>query len=147
MTDIASITLWHRRARPQPTDKDFNIQLGCHIEEFAEMLDAITGDDTKTANALSQLKYAAVRVADGLKDGTYMVFDDDRVALLDSLCDQVVTAIGTAYCAHMDIDQGVSIVNTSNWSKFDDQGQPLRDENGKIKKGPRYSQPHLDECV
>jgi hypothetical protein len=47
----------------------------------------------------------------------------------------------------MDIDKGLDIVSTSNWSKFDEQGQPIFDANGKIKKGPRYVPPHLDECV
>lgn len=35
---IESIELWHKRARPEPTDKDFNVQLGCHLEEVVEML-------------------------------------------------------------------------------------------------------------
>jgi hypothetical protein len=34
-------------------------------------------------------------------------------------------------------------VNGSNWSKFNDDGQPIFDENGKIAKGPRYERPDL----
>jgi len=38
---VDSIEMWHKRARPNPTDKDFNVQLGCHFEEIVEMLDAL----------------------------------------------------------------------------------------------------------
>jgi predicted HAD superfamily Cof-like phosphohydrolase len=147
MTDIASITLWHKRARPQPTDKDFNTQLGCHIEEFLEMLEAVPGVDQVTMNAMSQLKLAAHRMADGLKSGRYSVWDRDRTGLCDAMADQIVTAVGVMYCAKMDAEKATAIVNTSNWSKFDENGQPIRDDNGKIKKGPNYVPPHLDECV
>ena len=149
MTDVASITLWHRRARPKPTDRDFQVQLGCHLEEVAEMLDAMEGDDAETRNTMRVARMYVNQLADKLKsgDGSVHVPKHLRKDFLDSLCDQIVTAIGTAYCEHMDIDRGMAIVSTSNWSKFDEQGQPLRDNNGKITKGPNYTPPHLDDCV
>ena len=41
-----------------------------------------------------------------------------------------------------DVVGGLDEVNRSNYSKFVD-GQPLFDENRKIKKGPQYSRPDL----
>jgi len=34
-------------------------------------------------------------------------------------------------------------VNHSNWSKFDTDGKPLYDKNGKVLKGPNYAPPDL----
>ena len=56
----------------------------------------------------------------------------------------VVTGIGAAHCAGMKGAVACDRVNTSNWSKFDHNGHPIRDANGKIKKGPNYQPPVLD---
>lgn len=147
MTDTSMITLWHKRARPNPTEQHFDVQLGCHIEEFVEMLDAMEGADPLTRNRVAAARQMLAMLSDGLKDGTYEMEVTDRVGFLDSLCDQIVTSVGVAHCAGMNIDKGLGIVNSSNWSKFDEQGQPIFDANGKVKKGSRYTPPHLDECV
>ena len=147
MTDTSMITLWHKRARPHPTEVDADVQIGCHLEEVVEMLDAMEGADPLTRNRIAVARQALAMLADGLKSKSYEVEIIKRKEVLDSLCDQVVTSVGVAHCLGMDIDKGLDIVNTSNWSKFDENGNPIFDANGKIKKGPRYTPPHLDECV
>jgi drug/metabolite transporter (DMT)-like permease len=54
-----------------------------------------------------------------------------------------VTGIGSAYCAGMKAADACERVNTSNWSKFDVDGNPIFNENGKISKGPNYTPPDL----
>lgn len=146
MTDTSMITLWHKRARPHPTEIDADVQIGCHLEEVVEMLDAMEGADPLTRNRIAVARQALAMLAEGLKAKSYEVEIIDRVAMLDALCDQVVTSVGVAHCLHMDIDKGLDIVSTSNWSKMVD-GKFLRDANGKIKKPPSYVPPYLDECV
>ena len=138
---IDNITLWHKRARPEPTEKDFDVQLGCHIEEFVEMMDALSiyFDDVPVAKALDTLE----NLADGLKAGVLTVSSTDRGELLDALADQIVTAVGVGHCARMDMVAAVQEVNDSNWSKFNYKGFPEFDENGKIKKGEHYRKPNL----
>jgi len=136
---IDNITLWHKRARPEPTEKDFDVQLGCHIEEFIEMLDSLTIRVEGLGKAIDALE----DVANGLKDGTLTVSSVDRGELLDSLADQIVTAVGVGHCAKMDMNAAVQEVNDSNWSKFNYKGFPEFDDNGKIKKGERYRKPNL----
>lgn len=135
---------WHAIARPDPTDEDFNIQLGCHLEEVVEMLDeasfAFLSDD--------EVDYAAMvagleALATGLKKGTIEARIDNRKAFLDALGDQVVTVVGVGYCAHMAMPPAVDEINRSNFSKFVN-GVPLRDANGKIAKGPNYTPPNLE---
>jgi hypothetical protein len=64
--------------------------------------------------------------------------------LLDSAADQIVTSVGVGHCAHTNIVKAVDVVNGSNWSKFDKDGQPIFDQNGKILKGPDYKAPDLE---
>ena len=137
---IDNITLWHKRARPEPTEKDFNVQLGCHLEEFVEMLDSLT---IRGFPAFDKAIDAIEEISERLKAGTLTVSTVDRVNLLDSLADQIVTAVGVGVCAKMDMDAAVEEVNRSNWSKFNYKGFPEFDENGKIKKGEHYRKPNL----
>lgn len=146
MTDIASINLWHKRARPEPTERDFNVQLGCHFEEIAEMLNTLSGVNAITTNKISTVAFTVSSLAEGLKTGTYEAWIVNRKEFLDACCDQIVTSVGTAYCAKTDVVKGMDIVQASNWSKTVN-GEFQRDDNGKITKPSTYTPPHLDECV
>ena len=139
-----AIELWHKRARPEPTAADFNVQLGCHFEEIQEMGCTIEGGDIIMIKLLDDLDSVVSRIADRLKKGLSTVEIVNRNEFLDSIADQVVTGIGAAYCAGMKGAAACDRVNTSNWSKFDEDGQPIRDADGKITKGPNYQQPVLD---
>lgn len=137
---IESINLWHSRARPTPDAAQFNVQLGCHLEEIVEMLEALhfthhtfgtsAGGDMPLLTLLSEM-------SDEMKAGRLVATVVDRKEFLDAIADQVVTGVGAAYCAGMDAPEAVRRVDSSNWSKFVD-GQPVFDENGKITKGPYY---------
>jgi hypothetical protein len=139
-----AIELWHKRARPEPTDKDFNVQLGCHFEEIQEMACTLEGVDVIMIKLLDELDSVTSQISSRLKKGLSAVEIIDRKEFLDSIADQVVTGIGAAYCADMKGADACDRVNTSNWSKFDHNGQPIRDANGKITKGPNYQPPVLD---
>ena len=70
----------------------------------------------------------------------------DKVALLDSLCDQVVTATGIAYFNGFKFDEALTNVNQSNWSKFINN-KPICNEHGKIMKGANYKAPELEPFI
>jgi hypothetical protein len=54
---IDNITLWHKRARPEPTVRDLDVQIGCHIEEFIEMMDSLNiNANSDLARALDDLE-------------------------------------------------------------------------------------------
>ena len=149
---IDSIELWHKRARPNPSEKDFSVQLGCHMEEFVEMIAALrfshkNGTGVEMPGKNSMLYQQVKDFADGLKAGRITADIADRKELVDAMADQVVTAVGVAHTANMKGARAVDIVNTSNWSKFSPEGQPYFDQNGKILKGPNYVPPALEDCV
>lgn len=136
---IDSIELWHRRGRPDPTPRELDIQLGCHIEEFVEMLACVQFNNTWT-----NMRYELTLLADRLKSGQESAVIHDRKEMLDSLADQIVTAVGVGHCAGMKMSDAVDAVNKSNWSKYNDDGEPIFNEHGKIAKGPKYRPPVLN---
>jgi predicted HAD superfamily Cof-like phosphohydrolase len=149
---IESIALWHNRARPNPTDENFNVQLGCHLEEVVEMIEALrftykNGTGVEMPGKNSMLYQQVKDFADGLKAGRITAQIADRKGLVDSVADQIVTGVGVGHCANMQVVKAVDIVNTSNWSKFSPEGEPYFDQNGKILKGPNYVPPALESCV
>ena len=147
MTDtLKSITEWHQLARPKPDHYALTVQLGCHVEEFVEMLDALDAEkhllEESTMHDLRSL-------ARHLKERMAIVAplnEASKIELLDSLADQVVTAAGVAHCAGMDFQGGLAEVNRSNWSKFEN-GQPVFQPGGKIAKGQFYTPPDLKDFV
>ena len=137
-----SITEWFKQAVPNPTVRNTTCQIGCHLEELHEMLDTLKCDDPKW----EALKALVFSVSVNLKVGTSQAGCIDLEGLLDSLCDQVVTATGIAYMSGSNFDDALAEVNRSNWSKFVD-GKAVFDENGKIKKGPDYSRPAISQYI
>lgn len=136
---------WFEEAVQHPTFKNFNVQLGCHIEEFLEMLDAIevTADGTSTVPYdWAALRGSAKHVADALKSGELRINNFDPFELLDGLVDQRVTAMGIMHMVGYDAEGATKEVDDSNFSKFVD-GKAVFNENGKIAKGPSYFKPNL----
>lgn len=135
---------WFEQAIPEPTREQACIQLGCHFEEVAEML-AVTGD----SNAMEELD----RIANCYKEtnehylnSVELTQPEHKQELLDSLADQIVTAVGVAHMMGFDILGALEEVNRSNFSKFED-GKPVFDANGKMTKGKNYVKPNLERFV
>jgi predicted HAD superfamily Cof-like phosphohydrolase len=66
---------------------------------------------------------------------------------LKELADLVFTAAQFAAARGWDLDEALRRVTESNFSKLDDNGQPLFREDGKILKGPNYQPPDLTDLV
>lgn len=130
---IKSIANWFTEAVPTPTDKNKAVQLGCHLEEVAEMLTAF--GMVVPSNIVDYWGHELK--TDGVPPATV-----DRKELLDALADQIVTAVGVAHMFGLDIQGALAEVNRSNYSKFVD-GKPVFDANGKIAKPATYSKPDL----
>jgi hypothetical protein len=142
---LEAINTWHQRARPEPTLVHFGTQLGCHIEEFIEMLDSLSFHATDEQRQMMGVAHSVLGlVSRDLKSGAMTVRVENRKELLDAMADQIVTAVGVGHCAQVDILEACKRVNDSNWTKYDDQGQPIFKEGGKIAKGPNYVEPDLE---
>ncbi|QXV72236.1 hypothetical protein Acf1_00039 [Acidovorax phage ACF1] len=136
---INSIKNWFEQAVPNPTDKNRAVQIGCHYEEMSEMASAL--GNRLTAKNLESMGRGYKTACSGNR------FPEiDRKELLDSLCDQIVTAVGVGHMFDLDVETALAEVNRSNWSKFVD-GKPVFDANGKIAKPDTYSPPDLTPFV
>lgn len=134
---VKSIANWFAQAVPEPTDRNRMVQLGVCLEEVSEVLAACgLGVGSRTVEHL----------ANGLKAGLMEIKEVDRIALLDGLCDVVVTAIGVAHMYGFDFVGALAEVDRANWSKFVD-GKPLFTSQGKIAKSVHYTPPALDDFV
>lgn len=141
---------WFKEAVPEPTEKNKSVQMGVHIEEFLEGIEALTPitdmGELVQASACNTVK----RLADNLKanSGDLVVLDteDEREQMLDALADQIVTAVGTAYMHGLDIVGALNEVNRSNFSKFED-GKAVFQESGKLGKGRDYTPPDLKPFI
>jgi hypothetical protein len=141
---IENTVNWFKAAVPEPTEKNFQVQLGVHFEEIAEMLNnnifANCPEADRALEAVSEL-------ANLLKKADRQIIplpqgNMQRTDLLDALCDQVVTGVGVAHFAKMDVAGGLKEVSRSNWSKFIED-KPVFLPNGKIGKGQYYTPPCL----
>ena len=145
---VTQIENWFKTARPETTLKDFATQLGVHFEEVAEMLETLSFSSEVAREFALDLRMNIEKFATSLKNGTFVpnISEDNREDYADSLADQIVTAIGCLVAAEMNASGIVQEVADSNDSKFVN-GKPLKDENGKITKGPSYWKPNLSKFV
>lgn len=141
MTD-AHIKQWFELAVPTPTDKNRAVQIGVHFEEFDEMLGALS----VSPEGREQIQLRATTLKTNKTISMDALTRAEKIELLDSLCDQIVTAIGVAHMFGMNITGALAEVNASNWSKFV-EGKPIFNEHGKIAKGPSYRKPDLARFV
>ena len=144
METIREIKGWFEKAVPEPTMENCSVQLGCHFEEVAEMADALGFTVPHTPQVLAEMFK--------IKNPLHMyrieyLTVEQKTDLLDALCDQIVTAVGVAHMFGFDIEAALREVNRSNWSKFDEEGNPIFDRKGKIKKGEGYTPPELEAFV
>lgn len=147
---IASIARWFTRVKPNPTVSDINTQMGVHFEEVAEMCQVLQGNDQESEQLLRNAQQSLEALGDHLKrsESAVRVPGADRAEFLDAICDQIVTAVGSAHFLGMDVTAGVFEVERSNYSKFDPAtGAPSFDSNGKLMKGESFSPPNLELFV
>ena len=144
---IQSIDRWFEKAHGEARLKKRTVQLGVHFEEVREMLEALRSKDPTAEQLMQEAGAALDNLACFLKknSATVVIQADDNL-LLDSLCDQIVTAVGVGYDFGYNTPKAIVEVNRSNYSKFVN-GQPVFDENGKVKKGPDYTPPNLTNYI
>lgn len=142
--EIKSIKKWFELAKPNPSIEDVCVQIGCGYEETAERSKALWN---------IKLKYEIEKVADSYKRQDEVAIAsvegmtrEEKIELLDSMCDEIVTRIGEAYMLGFDIEGALNEVNNSNYSKFED-GKPVFNEQGKIAKGKDYFSPKLEKFI
>ncbi len=132
MDELTITQEWFEKAVPNPTNTNLSIQIGCFFEEVSEVADALstaTKDTSELAKAYKQGEIVKPNVRE----------------LLDGLADTIVTAVGVCHMLGVDASVLLNRINTSNYSKFEDDEPVFK--NGKISKGKHYREPFIDDLV
>lgn len=148
VTNFDRVSNWLATAGKEKTPANLATQVGVHLEEVSELLEAITITSPTGAmsNVTIEAKMLLEMIGDGLKKGHFGVEIYDREAVLDALCDADVTGNGIAYLAGFDKNGADKEVLNSNDSKFEN-GKAVILEGGKIGKGAQYFAPDLSKFV
>lgn len=76
----------------------------------------------------------------------YPEHEESKVLCLKELADLVYVCFQYAAAAGWELDEALDRVHESNLSKLV-EGKPLKNEDGKVLKGPNYQPPILEDLV
>lgn len=144
---LNQIYRWFTKAVPAPTPQNQSVQVGVHLEEVAEMLEALHNafHDPSISVAFNAVEALAGKFKSNSMGWEEHVDAINRTELLDSMADQVVTAVGVFHMMDFDL-RGLNEVARSNDSKFEN-GKPVFNDDGKIIKGENYFPPNLTPYI
>ena len=103
-------------------------------------------DGIRLQQSLISEEYAEFNQAASLAKQSYFN-EKSREEMLKELADLLYVCYQMAAYMNWDIDEAFKRVHESNMSKLDDNGEPVRRDDGKILKGPNYRLPDLSDLV
>ena len=83
---------------------------------------------------------------DELREAIYTK-EGTLVDVADALTDLLVVIYGAGHAFGIDLDDCFKEVHRSNMSKLGEDGKPMYREDGKVLKGPNFSEPDLKGIV
>ena len=122
-----------------PDDRTVRLRLALLLEEFHELAEATCQSPNAAQQAFLNTLEAAREQLEGLSH-----FDVDLVGVADALTDINYVTYGAGHTFGIDLNATCEEVHRSNMSKLGADGKPVKDERGKVLKGPDYSPPSLE---
>lgn len=119
-----------------------NIKVKNFMEAFGQEVKNRTElPDDKTVNLRIEL------IAEELEELWDACEQKDLVEIADALTDILYVTYGDGHAFGIDLDKCFEEVQRSNMSKLGEDGKPIYREDGKIMKGPNYSEPDLKSVL
>lgn len=148
MTNFDRTAAWLAACGKTPGVENASVQIGCHLEEFVELLRCLRLDSDGGQLVVDRTVVDLEWLAGKLKRRAYIAHIPNhlRAEALDALCDGEVTGNGFAYLAGMNKPQADQAVLASNDAKLVD-GRPVLLEGGKIGKPEGWKAPDLSSFV
>ncbi|MDP7197985.1 MAG: nucleoside triphosphate pyrophosphohydrolase family protein, partial [SAR202 cluster bacterium] len=75
------------------------------------------------------------------------VKNKDLKEVADSLTDILYVTYGAGHAFGINLDECFEEVQKSNMSKLGEDGKPIYNKQGKVMKGPKYSEPDLSKFI
>jgi hypothetical protein len=144
MTNYERTANWLKACGKEPDMDNLSVQIGCHLEEFSEFLEALRTDSEGCYLLLQRTMIDLQWYANKLKKREQFAYipQHTKVDALDALCDSEVTGNGIAYLAGFNKLAADEAVLVSNEAKLVD-GKPVILEGGKIGKPEGWKAPNL----
>jgi hypothetical protein len=139
---------WLAACGKTPAPETLSLQIGCDLEETAELLRCLRVSKDGWARLLERLVIDLESLGAELKRGQLVAHFPThlRTEALDALCDREVTGNGVAFLAGFDKPGADAAVLASNDAKLVD-GQPVILPGGKIGKPAGWQAPNLKPFV
>ena len=120
-----------------------------NFEKVGDFMEAF-GQEVLCIPTLPNFNLAALRL-DLIEEEVQELRDGfGRSSLLevaDALTDILYVVYGAGHAFGIDLDDCFSEVHRSNMTKLGEDGRPMYREDGKVMKGPNYSEPDLTQFV
>ena len=108
------------------------------------------GQEVKTKPSFSTDKINKLRIdliKEELEELTEAMNNKDLLEVADALTDILYVTYGAGHAFGLDLDKCFEEVQSSNMSKLGEDGKPIYREDGKVMKGPNYSEPDLKNTL
>ena len=108
------------------------------------------GQEVKTKPEFPDDNIVALRIeliAEELNELFDACEQKDIVAVADALTDILYVTYGAGHSFGVDLDKCFTEVQRSNMSKLGKDGKPIYRDDGKVLKGPNYSEPDLKSVL
>tara|TARA_A100001035_G_C27524740_1_gene382541 strand:+ start:266 stop:649 length:384 start_codon:yes stop_codon:yes gene_type:complete len=108
------------------------------------------GQEVKTSPELPDDETSKLRlelIAEELGELEEAIANKNLVEIADALTDILYVTYGAGHAFGLDLDACFREVQRSNMSKLGEDGKPIYREDGKVLKGPNYSEPDLKKTL
>jgi|TARA_B110000858_G_C17751175_1_gene449750 predicted HAD superfamily Cof-like phosphohydrolase len=75
------------------------------------------------------------------------IADKNMIEVADALADILYVVYGAGHAFGIDLDECFNEVHRSNLTKLGEDGRPVKDDTGKVMKGPNYEPPNLGQFL
>ena len=116
------------------------------VKEFMETF----GQDVKTNPEFPDADTCHLRlelIAEELEELYDAMAEKDIVGVADALTDILYVTYGAGHAFGINLDDCFAEVQRSNMSKLGEDGKPIYRDDGKVLKGPNYSEPDLKSVL
>ena len=116
------------------------------VKKFMEVF----GQEVKTKAEFPSEKIIKLRlnlIQEELDEFDQALKNKDLKEVADALTDILYVTYGAGHAFGIDLDKCFEEVQRSNMSKLGEDGKPIYNEKGKVRKGPKYFQPDLNKFI
>jgi len=122
---------------------------GTNFEKVGDFMLAF-GQECREEASLPSVDTQVLRVSlikEELQELMDALDDNNIIEVADALTDILYVTYGAGHAFGINLDECFDEVQRSNMSKLGEDGKPIYREDGKVLKGPGYSEPDLSSII